>query len=102
MFSHATRVRTESKLTKLPSRSGFKFSQLEMSKSRYFRIIRSIHTCGPESIEVVMTVLLEAFEFSIPDTGKEVVWNLAGVRYPTIGKDSKFAEFPMRVTPINT
>ncbi|KAK7676942.1 hypothetical protein QCA50_020060 [Cerrena zonata] len=61
---------------------GFKFSQLEM--------------------KVVMAVLLESFDFSMPDNGKDVVWNLAGVRYPTVGRESKFAEFPMKVTPIDT
>lgn len=49
-----------------------------------------------------MSVLLDSFEFSEPANGKDVVWNLAGVRYPTVGKDSKIAEFPMKVAPLST
>ncbi|CAL1697886.1 unnamed protein product [Somion occarium] len=60
---------------------GFKFSQLEM--------------------KVVLSVLLESFKFSMPDCAKEVIWNMAGIRYPTIGGTSNHAEFPMKVMAIN-
>ncbi|KAK7676951.1 hypothetical protein QCA50_020069 [Cerrena zonata] len=61
---------------------GFKFSQLEM--------------------KVVLAVLLEAYQFNMADNSKDIVWNLAGVRYPTVGSVSKFAEFPVKVIPINS
>lgn len=48
--------------------------------------------------EVVLATLLESFRFEM--TNKEVVWNMAGVKYPTVGKDSSYAEFPMKVTLI--
>ncbi|KAK7676944.1 hypothetical protein QCA50_020062 [Cerrena zonata] len=57
---------------------GFKFSNLEM--------------------KVVLAVLLESFRFEMTD--KEVIWNMAGVKYPTVGKGSSYAEFPMRVTAV--
>ncbi|PSR73292.1 hypothetical protein PHLCEN_2v10853 [Hermanssonia centrifuga] len=39
--------------------------------------------------EVVLSVLLETFKFSISGTERDVVWNMAFVVYPsTVGKDS--------------
>jgi len=54
---------------------GFKFSQLEM--------------------KVVLTVLLSAFTFSLSD--KQIHWNPAGIQYPTVGKESRKPEMPMKV-----
>ncbi|OBZ67845.1 Docosahexaenoic acid omega-hydroxylase CYP4F3 [Grifola frondosa] len=54
---------------------GFKFSQLEM--------------------KVVLSLLLSRFTFSLSD--KPIVWNLAGVRYPTVGKDSTKPEMWLKV-----
>ncbi|KAJ3479659.1 hypothetical protein NLI96_g8906 [Meripilus lineatus] len=56
---------------------GFKFSQLEM--------------------KVVLAIILESFRFSKADNGDKVVWNLAGVRYPTVGRESNKPSFPMKV-----
>jgi len=54
---------------------GFKFSQLEM--------------------KIVLAVLLSTFTFSPSD--KEVVWNIAGIQYPTVGRVSRKPEMPMKV-----
>ncbi|CAL1697383.1 unnamed protein product [Somion occarium] len=56
---------------------GFKFSQLEM--------------------KVVLSTLLESFRFSPSKVAKDVHWNLAAVRYPTIGKDSTNPQLLMSV-----
>ncbi|TCD65651.1 cytochrome P450-dit2 [Steccherinum ochraceum] len=57
---------------------GFKFSQLEM--------------------KIVLSVLIDSFNFHIPeDKGAKIVWNLAGVKFPTVGKDSLKPAFPMIV-----
>ncbi|EKM49764.1 uncharacterized protein PHACADRAFT_265422 [Phanerochaete carnosa HHB-10118-sp] len=57
---------------------GFKFSQLEM--------------------KVVLAVMLRPFRFLPSD--KEIYWNLAGVSYPTVGKDGIRAEMPMKMEAI--
>ncbi|KAL6306620.1 cytochrome P450 [Sparassis latifolia] len=54
---------------------GFKFSELEM--------------------KVVLAVLLPNFTFE--PTGKPIVWNIAGVQYPTVGNESTRAEMPLKV-----
>nr|BAL05087.1 cytochrome P450 [Phanerodontia chrysosporium] len=54
---------------------GFKFSQLEM--------------------KVVLAVLLRSFRF-LP-CNKDVYWNLAGITYPTLGKDSDKLELPIKL-----
>ncbi|KAF9815151.1 hypothetical protein IEO21_04769 [Rhodonia placenta] len=53
---------------------GFKFSQLEM--------------------KVVLAVLLSSFKFSL--SSKEIVWNVAGIQYPTVGASGK-PEMPMKI-----
>ncbi|KAJ3489260.1 hypothetical protein NLI96_g2239 [Meripilus lineatus] len=58
---------------------GFKFSQLEM--------------------KVVLSLLLGSFKFSLPD--HEIVWNLAGVKYPTVGRISNTPSMPMKVELLN-
>ncbi|KAH9838240.1 cytochrome P450 monooxygenase [Rhodofomes roseus] len=55
---------------------GFKFSELEM--------------------KVILSVLLSTFKFELTD--KPVVWNVASVRYPTVGTESNYAEMPMKVS----
>ncbi|EKM49766.1 uncharacterized protein PHACADRAFT_214286 [Phanerochaete carnosa HHB-10118-sp] len=57
---------------------GFKFSQLEM--------------------KVVLAVMLRSFRFLPGD--KEIYWNLAGINYPSVGKESAKAEMPMNVEAI--
>lgn len=47
--------------------------------------------------EVILSILIGSFKFSLPENKDEIVWNLAGVRYPTVGKDSDKPRFPMRV-----
>ncbi|THH26895.1 hypothetical protein EUX98_g7288 [Antrodiella citrinella] len=56
---------------------GFKFSQTEM--------------------KVILSTLLQDFKFSLPQNKNGVVWNSAGVIYPTVGKDSTQPSFPMTV-----
>jgi len=60
---------------------GFKFSQLEM--------------------KVVLSMLLHSFRFSLPNNSEDIVWNLANIKYPTIGKDSNTPSFPMKVERVN-
>lgn len=54
---------------------GFKFSELEL--------------------KVVLSVLLCTFTFEL--TEKMIFWNVASVRYPTVGREGNRAEMPMRV-----
>ncbi|CCM00988.1 uncharacterized protein FIBRA_03036 [Fibroporia radiculosa] len=54
---------------------GFKFSEMEM--------------------KVVLSVLLTNFTFEL--TGKPIVWNVAGVRYPTVGSVSNRPQMPLKV-----
>ncbi|KAK7677643.1 hypothetical protein QCA50_019334 [Cerrena zonata] len=59
---------------------GFKFSQLEM--------------------KVVLSTIVSSFKISLSDEAEDIVWNVAAVRYPTVGKDSTKPEFPLRLEPI--
>ncbi|TFY62064.1 hypothetical protein EVJ58_g4113 [Rhodofomes roseus] len=54
---------------------GFKFSEMEM--------------------KVVLAVLLTHFTFDL--TEKPIVWNVAAIRYPTVGKESTRPEMPLKV-----
>ena len=45
--------------------------------------------------EVVLATLLSSFKVSPAKNAKDVVWNMAGVRYPTVGKDSLQPSFPL-------
>ena len=51
-------------------------------------------------LEVVLIVLLGSFKFSAPS--EEVVWNLAGVEYPTVGRDSHRSVSPDTLTSEGT
>ncbi|KAL1947205.1 hypothetical protein VTO73DRAFT_14166 [Trametes versicolor] len=55
---------------------GFKFSQLEM--------------------KVVLASLLPALKFE--PSGKPIYWNSAAVAFPSVGKDSRKPELPLKVT----
>ncbi|KAK7691797.1 hypothetical protein QCA50_005200 [Cerrena zonata] len=61
---------------------GFKFSQLEM--------------------KVVLSVLIPKFRVSLAQETKEVVWNLSGLRYPTVGRESTKPAFPVRMECITS
>ncbi|OSX56068.1 hypothetical protein POSPLADRAFT_1161078 [Postia placenta MAD-698-R-SB12] len=54
---------------------GFKFSEMEM--------------------KVVLSVLLSSFIFK--PTGAPIVWNLGGVNYPTVGRESNTPRLPLKV-----
>ena len=50
--------------------------------------------------EVVLATLLTKFQVTLADNADEVCWNLAAVRYPTVGKESDRPEYPIKLTPI--
>ncbi|KAI0930907.1 hypothetical protein AcV7_004962 [Taiwanofungus camphoratus] len=54
---------------------GFKFSEME--------------------IKVILSVLLSTFTFEL--TEKPIVWNVAGIWYPTVGKESNEPQMPLKV-----
>ncbi|KAI8972821.1 cytochrome P450 [Trametes punicea] len=55
---------------------GFKFSQLEM--------------------KVLLSLLLSNFTFELSD--KPIVWNISGIRYPTVGPNGQKPELPLKVS----
>ncbi|KAI0754297.1 cytochrome P450 [Daedaleopsis nitida] len=87
---------------------GFKFSQLEMSECRlppphtiHSRIThhprphpRPRPTASPWLAEVVLCMLLARFTFAPAD--KRIIWNLSGVRFPTVAGGSK-PSMPLKV-----
>ncbi|KAI0917649.1 hypothetical protein AcW1_010348 [Taiwanofungus camphoratus] len=46
-------------------------------------------------LKVVLAVLLSTFTFELTD--KPIVWNVAGVWYPTVGKESNEPSMPLKV-----
>lgn len=52
------------------------------------------------STEVVLSVLLESFKFSLSD--KAIVWNISGVSYPTVGPTDVHAQLPLMVEVIKS
>ena len=46
-----------------------------------------------------MAVLLTNFKFEPSD--KPIVWNNAGVAYPSVGRESKKPEMPLKVALLN-
>ena len=46
----------------------------------------------------MLPVLLDYFSFQ--PSGKDVVWNIATVRYPTVGVEGMKPELPLLVTPL--
>ncbi|TFY51187.1 hypothetical protein EVJ58_g10697, partial [Rhodofomes roseus] len=58
--------------------SGLKFAELEL--------------------KAMLSVLLESFDFST--SGKDIVWNLATVRFPTVGVNGTKPELPLMVKPL--
>lgn len=55
---------------------GYKFSEVEM--------------------KIMLVVLLEKFHFSEAENGKDIIWNVAAVRYPTLGNKPE-PECPIKV-----
>ncbi|KAH8101263.1 cytochrome P450 [Cristinia sonorae] len=56
---------------------GIQFSQLEM--------------------KVVLSVMINTFKFSMPDSKYKITWNLAGVKYPTVEQYGLQPCFPMKI-----
>ena len=50
--------------------------------------------------EVLLTTVLSSFKISYAKESKDVVWNLASVRYPTIGPDSTLPACPITLERI--
>ena len=50
--------------------------------------------------EVVFNLLLSKFKLIPADNAKDIVWNMAGVRHPTVGKDSVTPSFPVKLERI--
>ena len=42
-------------------------------------------------------MLVSNFKFELPKD-KDIVWNIAGVRYPTVGYENSKPEMPLKVT----
>ena len=51
-------------------------------------------------VEVVVAVLVANFTFE--PSGKDIVWNHAGVAYPSVGRESKTPEMPLKVSAIRS
>ena len=78
--------------------SGFKFSQLEMSPSFdpfFFSLLTYDHLS-----EVVLSILVSSFKISFAKESKDVVWNAATVRYPTVGKECLKPSYPLAIERI--
>jgi len=50
-------------------------------------------------LKAMLVILLNAFRFSATD--KDIVWNLATVRYPTVGPNGMKPELPLMVAPLD-
>ena len=58
---------------------------------------------GTTPIEVILAILLESFTFEIPsDLPAPIVWNLAGIQYPSVGYESEKGQLPLKVTLVQT
>lgn len=99
-FAVHVRVPHYGEILTLPVFSGFKFSQLEMSKFQtntkpsilaskpIYCLFSFIH------LEVVLAVLISTFKFELGE--KPIKWNLAGVVYPTVAGSSS-PSLPLKV-----
>ena len=66
---------------------GFKFSELEMSTSSpAFRELQEL--IMNNMAESVLTTLLPAFKFELPDSPEPIMWNISGVVFPSMGNGS--------------
>ena len=75
--------------------SGFKFSQLEMSKSQMSITDAISYSHAARPTEIVLVVLLSSFKFALTDT--PIVWNQAPVNYPSMSKPSRNPEMRLKV-----
>ena len=57
----------------------------------------SLRSLTPRT-EAMLPVLLDSFSFA--PSGKNIVWNIATVRYPTVGVEGMKPELPLVVTPL--
>ena len=80
--------------------SGFKYAQLELSKCPLLYAGFDTDVLPIARAEVVLAVLVANFMFELGS--KEIVWNNAGVAYPTVGKESKTPEMPLKVSAIRS
>ena len=81
--------------------SGFKFSQLEMSTCHLAWLSSFIASGGSVSdtflpVEIVLCTLLSGFKFELSE--KPVVWNFAGVSYPSMGYESTKPSMVLKVS----
>ena len=76
----------------LPSLSGFKFSQLEMSG---YTLSVVVDHMAEQFAEIVLSVLLPNFSFELTD--QPIVWNSSAVIYPTMGEKSRKPEMLLKV-----
>lgn len=58
----------------------------------------AIATDSSVRAEIVLAIILRTFKVTL--SSKEVYWNVAGVNYPTVGKDGSRAEMPLMLERI--
>ncbi len=76
--------------------SGFKFAEMEMSKSYFINKLCHWNSLTVLFIELVLSVLLETFVF---EAEKEFFWPMAGLRKPTLkGSDDLRPQLPLKVS----
>ena len=55
--------------------------------------------CSPSTKEVVLATLVSNFEFGL--SNKPIVWNFAGVAYPTTNHESSKPEMTLKVSLVS-
>ena len=78
--------------------SRFKFSQLEISTCP--TLLQCDLALTTTFAEVVLNVLLSKFRVTPSKEAKNIVWNMAGVRHPTM-KGDLHPTFPVRLERLN-
>lgn len=80
--------------------SGFVFAQLEMSTST--RSALSYVFINHFS-EVVLSVLIKNFEFSLSEKNKDIVWETPGISSPSITADGKkITQLPLVIKAVKS
>ena len=54
------------------------------------------NVCHDVCAEVVLSLLISKFNFELSD--KHIVWNISGIRFPTVGVDGTKPELPLKVS----